>query len=198
MTLDSRVKKKVAVIVGRFQVPELTRGHLWLFEEAIKKFERVLVLIGDTKVFPNGYKRMDSHDPYSYDIRKAMIQEWAWLTGNEENIVGIHRIEDIGNLGLWNEKLDEKLEFLDLGNYVMVGSRDSFAQGYRGKYEICILETPSELSSVSGTKFRDAMYKSIEDRLDRGGAFSPDFLEGMLYALQEKERLESLKSDGKV
>ena len=71
-----REKTKIAVIVGRFQVPQLTLGHFWLILTAFCEFDKVVILIGDTKVLPNGFKRMDSHDPFPYELRAQMISSY--------------------------------------------------------------------------------------------------------------------------
>lgn len=177
--------EKVGVIVGRFQVPELTEGHRWLISKALKNFDKVLILIGDTKILTTGYKRMDSHDPYPYSFRKSMIRKKFPKTI-------ILRFEDVGYLPLWNQKLDNLLESMELGEYFMVGSRDSFVNNYSGKYEKYFIESPIE--DVSGTVTREEVYQEANDS---NFSPSPEFLKGVLWALQEKERLENLNSDGR-
>ena len=192
------LSEKIGVIVGRFQVPELTGGHKHLLVRACNTFKKIIIILGDTKKLSGGYKRMDSHDPYSFEIRKSMILEWAdEYTMLSNKLHGIYKIEDIGNLGLWNEKLDQMLEFLGEENYVMVGSRDSFAQNYRGKYSVHILESHEEFKNISGTEERKSLHNHYTRLINSGGSVSSDFRKGMLWALMEKETLESLKDDGK-
>ena len=103
-------KTKIAVIVGRFQVPQLTLGHFWLILTAFCEFDKVVILIGDTKVLPNGFKRMDSHDPFPYELRAQMISSYIreYIPFSKlDNLLGIYRFEDVGNLPLWNSKLDD-------------------------------------------------------------------------------------------
>lgn len=177
--------EKIGVIVGRFQVPELTMGHKMLINKARENFDEVLILVGDTKILENGYKRMDSHDPYPFEYRKKMIR-----TSFPESIM-IMRFEDIGNLKLWNQKLDNLLETMDLGEYYMVGSRDSFVTTYDGKYKKYYIESP--IKEISGTRVRELTFEEASE-----SSFTPstDFLKGVLWSLREKERLENLNCDG--
>ena len=176
---------KIGVIVGRFQVPGLTEGHKWLISEAHRNFDKVLILIGDTKILTTGYKRMDSHDPYPYNFRKSMIlKEFPGAI--------IMRFEDVGYLPLWIQKLDNFLESMELGEYYMVGSRDSFVNTYTGKYGKYFLESP--IKNVSGTITREEVFQDVNNT---NFIPSPDFLKGVLWALREKERLENLNSDGR-
>ena len=176
--------EKIGVIVGRFQVPKLTQGHRWLISQARGDFDEILILVGDTKIQENNYKRMDSHDPYPFEFRKKMIR-------SEFPEVMIMRFEDVGNLKIWNQKLDNLLETMNLGEYYLVGSRDSFVYNYDGKYKKHIIESP--FKEVSGTGIRDLNYQEVSKP-----SFTPstDFLKGVLWALQEKERLENLNCDG--
>ena len=93
-------KAKIAVIVGRFQVPFLTLGHEWLLQPAFSEYDKVVILIGDTKILSGGYKRMDSHDPFPYDLRAKMISDFINKSipfSKTDKLLGIHRFEDVGN-----------------------------------------------------------------------------------------------------
>ena len=195
-------KAKSAVIVGRFQVPQLTSGHFWLIQTAFCNFDKVVILIGDTKVFPNGFKRMDSHDPFPYELRAKMISSYIreYIPFSMlDKLLGIHRFEDVGNLPLWNNKLDDFLETInpDPNSYefVMVGSRDSFATRYSGKNKVKVLSIPenSHLGHVSGTAIREKNFEQLSKTLSLKGK---EFREGVLWAIMEMERLQSLNNDG--
>lgn len=41
---------KLGVVIGRFQVPELTPGHKNVLKEAIRNSDQVLVLVGTSRV----------------------------------------------------------------------------------------------------------------------------------------------------
>ena len=54
----------IGILVGRFQVPELTKGHIGLLEKILSKVSKLVIFIGDTK---DG--RIDTHNPLSFEIR---------------------------------------------------------------------------------------------------------------------------------
>lgn len=203
MKQEIKEKKQIAVIVGRFQVPYLTQGHIWLLQTAFSDYDKVVVFIGDTKILPGGYKRMDSHDPYPYDLRAKMVSDFIkeyTSPHKQDKLLGIHRFEDVGNLPVWNKKLDDFLDTInpDSENYevVMVGSRDSFATRYSGKNKINVLSIPedSHLGHVSGTAIREKTFEQLSSTLSLKGK---EFREGILWAIMEMERLQSLNNDGK-
>lgn len=197
------MKEKVAVIVGRFQVPILTGGHDWLLRKAIVGYDKVLILIGDTKIHPNGYYRLDSHDPYPFEIRKTIINDFInteFSQSDRDKILGIYRFEDVGNLELWNKKLDVFLDNLAKGFsnqmvFVMLGSRDSFAIRYSGKNSVCILESPESIKEESGTDMRKEFYKTDSETLEYT---TLEFRRGVLWAIMEIERLKNLKNDEEI
>ena len=191
-------KTKIAVIVGRFQVPQLTSGHFWLIHTAFCKFDKVVILIGDTKVLPNGFKRMDSHDPFPYELRAQMISSYIreYIPFSKlDNLLGVYRFEDVGNLPLWNNKLDDFLDTINPDSesyeFVMVGSRDSFATKYSGRNKVQVLE--SQLEGVSGTLARQKTFEELSQNLLSKGE---EFREGVLWAVMEMERLKNLNNDG--
>ena len=203
MQQEIKEKKQIAVIVGRFQVPYLTLGHKWLLQTAFVDYDKVVVLIGDTKILPGGYKRMDSHDPFPYDLRANMVSEFTKeciSPSQPDELLGIYRFEDVGNLPIWNKKLDDFLDTInpDPDNYefVMVGSRDSFATRYSGKNKVNVLPIPEDscLSHVSGTAIREKTFEQLSETLSLKGK---EFREGVLWAIMEMERLQSLNNDGK-
>lgn len=197
------MRKKVAVIVGRFQVPILTGGHDWLLRKAIVGYDKVLILIGDTKILPNGYYRLDSHDPYPFEIRKTIINDFInteFSQSDRDKILGIYRFEDVGNLEIWNKKLDVFLDnlakgFLEQLEFVMLGSRDSFAIRYSGKNSVYILESPESIKEESGTDMRKEFYKTDSETLEYT---TLEFRRGVLWAIMEMERLKNLKDDEEI
>lgn len=178
------------VIVGRFQVPELTRGHRGLINEALGLSNEVIIFIGDTK---DG--RLDSHDPLPYQSRREMIK-----SAFPDKPLKIVRLEDIGNFPLWVKELDNtidlftKTEIINYSEIILFGSRDSFISGYKansGKYKT--REIKEIGNGVSGTKSRHDCYES-------GIVDSLDFRKGIIWALYEKdkyqEKLDNEELDG--
>lgn len=197
------MSQRVAVIVGRFQVPMLTNGHDWLLRKAIVDYDKVLILIGDTKVQPNGYYRLDSHDPYPFALRKTIINEFIeteFSQKDKSKVIGIYRFEDVGNVELWNKKLDEfldklSIEFSEPTEFVMLGSRDSFVIRYSGKNSVCVLESPESVKEESGTHMRKEFFETYSKSLEYQ---SLEFRCGVLWAIMEMERLKNLNDDEEV
>lgn len=178
------------IIVGRFQVPELTKGHRGLITEALGLSNEVIIFIGDTK---DG--RLDSHDPLPYQSRRKMIK-----SAFPDKPLKIFRLEDIGNFPLWVKELDNtidlftKTEIINYSEIILFGSRDSFISGYKansGKYKT--REIKEIGNGVSGTKSRHDCYES-------GIVDSLDFRKGIIWALYEKdkyqEKLDNEELDG--
>lgn len=140
------MKKKIGIIVGRFQVHELHQGHTYLIGQALEKFDEVRVFLGVTKG-----EIIDLRNPLPFEARKTMLLEQFPQLFNK-----IDKIEDIGNWKLWVESLDNRLKDLEnLGDIFIFGSRDSVASRYKefdGKYEVVCLE---ELPNFSGTAVRE-------------------------------------------
>ena len=63
---------KIGVIVGRFQVDNLTRGHNYLLDKVRGDFgnNNVVIFIGETK-----NSERTAHDPLPFEARKEMILE---------------------------------------------------------------------------------------------------------------------------
>lgn len=143
---------KIGVIVGRFQVPELTEGHKHLISEVTKNFDRVYIFIGCTK---NDIP--DLRNPLPYDARFIMLVSDPVFDINKTSI---HKIIDLGNWPKWVESLDNMinklLEVDDIsGDVFICGSRDSVATRYKeynGKYEVYDI---SEVPGISGTLSRN-------------------------------------------
>lgn len=178
------------IIVGRFQVPELTKGHIGLIESALWACNEVIVFIGDTK---DG--RIDSHDPLPYSIRAEMVKD-----SFPDKPIKIFRFEDIGNFPKWVEELDKTIDlFIKTGiikdpEVRLYGSRDSFIWGYKeylGKYETWHIEEVG--NQISGTVSRQKSYKE-------GALNSLDFRKGIIWALMERdkylEKIEEQKENG--
>lgn len=167
---------EVAVIVGRFQVPQPTEAHLELFTHAIKKCSTVIVFVGHSpilnrlNIIPNQV------------IRNIISNTCAKINqenGNRTKII-VSSIQDVFNPPLWSMLLDKKIQELcnmnavSTNNVVGIGGRDSFIDSYCGKL-LKIARFHSNLGEViSASKVREAIYKN-------GPSEDPKFLEGMIY-----------------
>src|SRR3990167_2937436 len=109
--------KKVGVIVGRFQVPELHAGHRYLVETAIKQCDHVLVVLGHTET-------LSERNPFSKKARHAMLKA-------SYPKIQLAAINDELSDEQWSEKLDQIIvkRFPDT-DVTLYGSRDSFLAAY--------------------------------------------------------------------
>lgn len=152
--------KKVGIIIGRFQVSKLTKGHLHLIDSVRRDFgDNTIIFIGETK-----HSERTSHDPLPYEARKAMINE------SYSRIDKIFLIRDIGDYPKWVKKLDEKIELLkeleeipkDSEIYIC-GSRDSVVDRYKeygGIHNTKQYPDVKDLNkTVSGTDQRNEVIK---------------------------------------
>jgi nicotinamide mononucleotide adenylyltransferase len=127
-----------AVIVGRFQVPYLHLGHIYLISHCLQKFGTVGILLGTTLI-------RDEKNPYSIEHREDII----------------HRIfPQIRIYTLWDIPHDDKKWSISLNElcfahftspYFLCHSRDSFKDHYKGTLDL--YEVP-ELPGYSGTELR--------------------------------------------
>lgn len=152
---------KTAIIVGRFQVPELTRGHRELLQNGIYVYDKTIIFIGITK-----NETLTLHNPLPYEARKQMIIE-EFMDYREK--FEIYPIHDLGNYPRWVEKLDKKIEALitlgiipEESKIEILGSRDSVASKYKengGIHEVYELKERIDWKNgistkISGTKTR--------------------------------------------
>lgn len=86
--------QRTGVIIGRFQPLHL--GHAWLIKKSLEKFDKVLILIGSSNVD-------DDSNPWSFDRRKEMLDEFIKGEKLESRIIKIDRIEDVPDDDKWLE-----------------------------------------------------------------------------------------------
>lgn len=160
------MEKRIGVIVGRFQVSELTYGHISLIEHALYFNDEVLVFIG---VAPTKGERCN---PLTYEIRKDMIKS-AYPN------VEILPIKDIGNVIKWNAMLDSLLEPYKEMNYeiTLYGSRDSMVTTYQGKYKTEYVE-PEFVDSGTNHRKLDSVYSKDKN--------TKDFRRGIIFAAYDR------------
>ena len=147
--------KKIGIIIGRFQVPTLHKGHLHLISSVLELTDEVHIFIGTAK--PEN--QFTPHDSLPYEARRAMILD-SYPILTESNI---HEIPDIGNWELWVKDLDARIENLNLNGEIFIcGSRDSVAIKYKafhGKFANLIIP---ELKGFSGTNARKQIEQEYE------------------------------------
>ncbi|MDP3956929.1 MAG: adenylyltransferase/cytidyltransferase family protein [bacterium] len=130
--------KKVGVIVGRFQVPELHAGHRYLVETVIEQCDHVLVVLGLAKI-------VSERNPFSQEARAALFR-----TLHEK--IRLAEIADHPSDEEWSNALDQIIiaHFPD-ADVTLYGSRDSFLLVYSGRFKTMHLPP---VPAPSGTDIR--------------------------------------------
>lgn len=138
----------VGVIVARFQVSELHRGHLWLVKEVLERHRSVLIVLG---VRPGEGNDLD---PLTYEMRKRMVEQ---TFPNEPRIKILPIADHPFSHEIWSQKLDILIDVEFPGRAaVLYGARDSIAdpnkeKKYTGKHPVICLDSPFKMS---GTEVR--------------------------------------------
>ncbi len=150
----------VGVIVGRFQVHDLTPGHLELISQVSALHKKVLILLGST---PGVLVTRNS--PLDFQTRRTMINDqFPGIT--------VLPIRDMPNDDDWSRAVDFQIDAaVMLGTITLYGSRDSFIPFYSGKHNCVELPTTFD---VSGTEIRNSLSNEIRS--------SRDFRHGVVYA----------------
>lgn len=151
------------IIIGRFQVPELTIGHKALIIKTYEVFDQVAFLLG--------YPPLPNRDnPLTLDMRRQMLEEWG-----PGFVAGLPDVP--GNDAAWSATLDVTVTTLcarfNVGGVTLVGGRQSFVPCYSGKYPT--LEIPVWVGR-SGTEVRKAVAEADPSS-------SSDFRKGVIWAV---------------
>ena len=150
----------VGVIIGRFQVSQLTDGHRDLINSVLGRHQKVVIFLGSTPGL-TGTRR----DPLDFMSRMRMIHTQF----SQVMVVGIK--DEPTNEG-WSKTLDSRIrEHFEVESICLYGSRDSFAPAYSGQFPVVSLQ---ESSHVSGTEAR----KAVSNMVQKGS----DFRDGVIYS----------------
>lgn len=136
---DSKLKECTAVVVGRFQVPKLHEGHLYLLNTANNMCGKLVVVLGSAEV-PDAIK-----NPYGYGYRRNLILQ---PFPNAK----VHGIFDYPTNEQWSGVLDAIV--YTYPSVILFGSRDCFMKDYNGENKC--MRVP-EIPGVSGTKIREQL-----------------------------------------
>lgn len=127
-----------AVIIGRFQVPYLHLGHIYLISHCLQKYGNVGILLGTSTI-------RDEKNPYSVQHRIDIIHRIF----PQVKIGTLWDVPD--NDKRWSTNVNDRIFELWGGPYVLCHSRDSFKSHYSGGIQT--YEIP-ELPGYSGTELR--------------------------------------------
>lgn len=159
--------KKIGVIVGRFQVPELHNGHKYLINSVLEQSDIVVFILGKSL-------NIDSRNPLSVEIRAAMIKE-EYIFKSEKSMMFVG-LEDHKSDVEWSYRLDSIIRGLEeLGEVSLYGSRDCFVKNYFGENPVLFINCPIE---CSGTKIREDIQNTKPE------SQGVDFRKGIIYAIQ--------------
>lgn len=150
----------IGVVVGRFQVDELTEGHVKLFDDVQAAHAKVMVVLGLSPC------KCTVNNPLDFEARRLMIQE-------KYPEFSIFYINDIGSDLVWSDDLDQILQLNTekTDSICLYGSRDSFLQYYSGKFPC--RELVQEVF-ISGTERRRQLAANVNK--------SKDFRHGVIWA----------------
>lgn len=128
------------IIIGRFQVPYLHPGHLYLIATSLRECDTTVILLGTPPHKEESLK--DERNPYGTPHRVRMIKQIFPQ-------VHIQVLYDVQSDQDWSEGIDEFASIYP--NPVLYHSRDSFKNHYTGRLPLKEVE---EVPGYSGTKLR--------------------------------------------
>ncbi len=173
-------KTNIGVIVGRFQTPRLTPGHVHLINTALLQNDAVLLFVGVSPL-KNSRKQ-----PLDYVWRNSMIQSDSRLYTAGRRLI-IKPLKDRGDDNLWTEDLENEIKWFALEeaarqltgtkiNIRLYGSRDSsFLTGFKKEYEHVNL---IPFADFSATEIRE----QIARRYPSGRESDDAIREGIIFA----------------
>lgn len=155
---DNKQITEIGVIVGRFQIDRLHKGHLALLDHVTKLHNKVIVFLG---VAPGEHKEDQA---LGYATREKMVK------AAYPSIVTMP-LQDIHDDEIWSKNLDSKIkEIYHHGSVTLYGGRESFIPHYKGRHETLEVENAIE---ESATARRNQIKREVRD--------SEDFRAGILY-----------------
>jgi len=165
------MRRRLGVVIGRFQVPELHDGHKRLIQCGLDRCDHVLILLG----LPKTGKPSDD-DPLSAELRKRLILK-SLINPHK---VTIQTIKGRSDDKVWSENVDTIIENMEYDSIRLYGGPDSFIPYYTGKYKT--VEVDAFDSPQSGTTIREEIGKAIPtDRKDLGA-----FAKGVIWSQENR------------
>jgi len=156
------VRAGTAVVVGRFQIPDLHDGHIKLINE-VNEYERGMVFVGVAAT------PVTKKNPLDFKTRKLLIESYLG-----PNVV-VRPIYDRASDLVWSETLDQQIkDFAPNGPVVLLCGRDSFKDYYHGEFPV--VEIDSTVEHLNATAIRQACGGNQIDSID--------FRKGVIYASQ--------------
>lgn len=175
-------KYDVGVIVGRFQVAELTEAHRELINTVKDNHKQIIIVIGVSPTL--GTKS----NPLGFTARMRMIQH-EFPNAIVSHIMDRPSDED------WSSELDHLIQALcPIGSVCLYGGRDSFVKFYHGIYDTFEMAI---INQGQGTLIRDDIGKKVLD--------TTDFRMGIIHSCQNQYPkvfptvdIAIMKDDGRI
>jgi bifunctional NMN adenylyltransferase/nudix hydrolase len=169
-------KDKIGIIVGRFQVDQLTQGHTFLIDTVLDECRYCIIILGESPT------RVTTRHPLPYEAREAMILKEYPVAQYPTLFIG--KVNDCKEDSVWCSKLDEEVDRIapnwddnTLREIIYYGSRDSFINMYCGKYSKKVIEPRDGLISATNRRAEIQENPSIGEQA---------FREGLIYAAVHK------------
>jgi bifunctional NMN adenylyltransferase/nudix hydrolase len=153
-------KADVGILVGRFQVPQLTQGHIDLIQQVVENHSKTIIFLGLSPL------KCSLRNPLDFETRKQLILD-------KFPSVNVLYIKDVGSDTTWSNTLDAMIRDTTgpQQKVMLYGSRDSFIKHYSGNYPTKNIE---QTVFVSGTDARRKVSNQVKA--------SSDFREGVVWA----------------
>lgn len=121
-------KSGTGIIIGRFQVFELSAIHQKLIEKVRKRHARTVVFLGSNPA-------PSDHNPLDFYQRLLMFAE---LYGDA---LPVHEMPDLPDDRVWSQELDRRiLEIRPEGDVTLYGTEEEFVERYSGRHTTEVLE----------------------------------------------------------
>lgn len=155
----------IGVVVGRFQVPSLHKGHLGLLDHVCKLHQDILIILGSTPA------KGTTRDPMDFDTRKSLFDNYISSKVYTNGWMKIANVYDHGSDKTWSESLDKVIKDSFPGRKVVLyGGRDSFIPHYHGIHPTSVVP---DVDAGAGKTIREAVAKQT--------IASEDFRRGIIY-----------------
>ncbi len=156
-----KISADCGVIIGRFQIDELTPAHIELIDTVKNNHSSLVILLGLSPL------ECTPKNPLDYRIRKVFLQE-------KYPDAEILYINDMQYDDDWCRQVDKIVQSVSrkFQTVCLYGGRDSFLPFYTGKFQIAEL-TLKESEFISATSRRKHIRNSIENH--------HEFRKGIIY-----------------
>jgi bifunctional NMN adenylyltransferase/nudix hydrolase len=157
-------KANVGVLVGRFQVPKLTEGHIDLIQQVVEKHSRTILFLGLSPL------KCSINNPLDFESRKQMILD-------QFPDITILYIKDVNSDVTWSDNLDKMIKDITgpRQTVYLYGSRDSFIKHYCGNFKTVEIE---QRVFTSGT--------DVRNRIGSKTKASIEFREGVIWTVMNQ------------